>query len=132
MFKILKPIILLSFLTGVLILPCLVFASNGVNNNQSSSNGSALERLENVGPSGGYAQDASVWGVAGQIVNAALTFLGIIFIILIILGGFKWMTAQGNEDQAKQGSDIIRRAIIGLIIVVSAWAIWNFVSGFLL
>ena len=37
------------------------------------------------------------------------------------------MTAGGNEDKVKEARTMITRAIIGLIIIVGSWAIWNFV-----
>ena len=38
----------------------------------------------------------------GNIVKVFLGFLALIFLIIIILGGFKWMTASGNDDRVKQ------------------------------
>jgi cytochrome bd-type quinol oxidase subunit 2 len=116
--KILKSISFITLLLIVLVIPYLVFANP------------MTDRLENVGEGGGYAQaDSSTLSeFIGQIVNVALSFLGIVFVILIILGGYKWMTARGNEEQAKEGSTILRRAIIGLIITAGSWAIWLFVS----
>lgn len=121
--KIFKSFLTLSFLTAVLILPYFVFAQNN-----------AMDRLENIGTGGGYTQanETTVSEIIGTAVNAALGLLGVIFVILIIYGGYKWMTAAGNEEKSKEGTDIIRRAIIGLIIVAGSWAIWAFVSGYLL
>jgi len=53
--------------------------------------------------------------------------LGIIFIILMIYAGYNWMTAQGEEEKVTKAKTTIQRAIIGLIIVVSAYAITAFV-----
>ena len=63
----------------------------------------------------------------GVIVQATLSLLGIIFIILMIYGGGLWMTAKGNEQQVDKAKDLITAAIIGLIIVVAAYAISYFV-----
>jgi hypothetical protein len=45
----------------------------------------------------------------------------------IIYGGFLYMTAGGNEDQAGTGKKAITAGIIGLAIVLSAWALTNFI-----
>lgn len=65
--------------------------------------------------------------VIGKIIQATLSLLGIIFIILMIYGGGLWMTAKGNEQQVDKAKDLITAAIIGLVIVVAAYAISYFV-----
>lgn len=56
-----------------------------------------------------------------------LTILGLIAVIMIIIGGFQWMTAAGNEDKVSKAKNIIQTAVIGLIIIIMAWAITIFV-----
>lgn len=64
----------------------------------------------------------------GLLIGAILSFIGVIFMVLIIFGGFMWMLARGNEQQVDKARDIITRAIIGLIIVLSAYAITAFIG----
>ena len=64
--------------------------------------------------------------VAG-IINIALGFLGIVAVVIIILGGFKWMTAGGNEDKVAESKKLITAGIIGMVIVLAAWGIATFV-----
>lgn len=73
----------------------------------------------------GEAQDPRV--IVAKIIKVLLGFLGIIFIALLIFAGFKYMTAQGNDDQVKEAMTIIKNCVIGLIIVVAAYAITDFV-----
>lgn len=96
---------------------------------QEGSSSTMLGRLENVGGGGGYVigPNASISTVVGSVISVALSFLGIIFIILIIYSGYNWMTANGNEEQVKKSTKTITRAIIGLIITLSSWAIWFFI-----
>lgn len=75
----------------------------------------------------GLSEDASVGEIAATAIKAFLGLLGVIFIILIIHAGFKWMTARGNEDQVKEAKDSLRRAVIGIIIIAGAYAITFFV-----
>ena len=57
----------------------------------------------------------------------ALSLLGIIAVVIILAGGFKWMTAGGNEDKVGEARKMIFSGIIGLAIILSAWAIALFV-----
>ena len=59
--------------------------------------------------------------------DAFLGILGVIFIVLMVYAGYNWMTASGDQAKVDKAKDTIFRAIIGLIIVVGAYAIWNFV-----
>lgn len=58
-----------------------------------------------------------------------LGLLGIVFVILIIYAGYLWMTAQGNEEQAKEAQTTIRNAIIGVIVIGLSYALTAFVIG---
>ena len=58
--------------------------------------------------------------VIGNYVNGILGLLGVIFLVLIIWGGFKWMTAGGNEDQVMKAKTYIRNSAIGLSIILLA------------
>ncbi|MDP2737080.1 MAG: pilin [bacterium] len=61
------------------------------------------------------------------VISAFLGLLGIIFLVLIIYAGYNWMTAQGEEEKVTKAKDTLTRAIIGLIIITSAYAITYFV-----
>lgn len=54
-------------------------------------------------------------------------FLGVIAVLVILYGGFMWMTAGGNDDKVKKAKQILISGIIGLVIVLSAYAIATFV-----
>jgi len=71
--------------------------------------------------------DRDVREVAVDIVRYLMTFLGIIAVVVILLGGFKWMTAGGNEDKIGEAKSLIMAGIIGLIIILAAFAIVTFV-----
>lgn len=65
--------------------------------------------------------------IAGKIIQVVLGFLTAIFLALIVYAGFRYMTAAGNQDQTKKAVSQIRDAVIGLVIVLAAWAITTFV-----
>lgn len=62
-----------------------------------------------------------------QIINIILGFLGVIAVIIILAGGFKWMVAGGNEDKVAEARTMIIQGVIGLVIIFAAWAIASFV-----
>ena len=73
----------------------------------------------------------SIPGAIGTVVGAGLAFIGVLFFILIVYGGLLWMTARGNETQVVKAKDLIQSAIIGLIIVLAAYAITAYISELL-
>lgn len=75
----------------------------------------------------GYESGTTVGGVIALVVQGFLGLLGMIFLILIITAGYNWMTAGGEEEKIRKAKDMIQRAIIGLIIIIAAYAITYFV-----
>jgi len=67
--------------------------------------------------------------VIGTVIRAALTLVGVIFLILMVYGGYLWMIARGNDELIQKAKDTIRSAIIGIIIVVGAYAITDYLIG---
>ncbi|MBU1160241.1 pilin, partial [Patescibacteria group bacterium] len=62
-----------------------------------------------------------------KIIKIALGLLGIIFVVLLVISGFKYMTAGGNEEQIKESLGTIKHAVVGLIIVLLAYSITYYV-----
>jgi len=101
------------------LLPLKVFAAS-----------EALERALEVGGATGLKgtdQGDTLPAMIGKMINAALGMIGIVVVLLIIYGGFLWMTAGGSEEKVTKGKKMITNAFIGLIIVFAAYAITNFV-----
>lgn len=63
----------------------------------------------------------------GRLINVALSLLGVVAVVIILAGGFKWMTAGGEEEKVGEARKMIFSGIIGLAIILSAWAIALFV-----
>ena len=63
----------------------------------------------------------------GIIINVVLAVVGLVSVFMIILGGFTYMTSQGDAAKVKRGKDTLLYGIIGLIIALVAFAIVNFV-----
>jgi cbb3-type cytochrome oxidase subunit 3 len=87
--------------------------------------------LSNMGTGAGYTPNQKALepaGVIGQVIAILLGFLGVIFLGLMIYGGFTWMMARGNQAEVDKAKRMIESAIIGLIIVLAAYAITYFVG----
>lgn len=90
-----------------------------------------------AGPDGagydtGIDEETGLASIAGIIIRAVLSLLGVVFVSLIIYGGFLWMIARGNEEEITKAKSILKSSIIGLIITLSAFAIYSFVSSALM
>jgi hypothetical protein len=85
------------------------------------------EGLVEVGRPVYGANPTPAYEVVGNIISIILSILGIVFTILIIYAGFLWMTDQGKSDQTEKAMSVIQHSIFGLIVVVAAYLITNFV-----
>ena len=123
--KLFKQILILACLIAVLTLPYLVFAES-----------ETLTTLTSVATGDGLydstTNQLSLSKILGTVVSAAIGLLGVVFICLIIYAGYNWMIARGEEEKLNDAKDTLKRAIIGLIIVVGAYAIWNFIWVYLI
>lgn len=76
---------------------------------------------------GAYQQNVQLETVAANTIVWVLSFLGVVATLVIAYGGFKWMTAGGNEEQVNKAKRLIINGIVGLIIIILAFAISWFV-----
>jgi len=59
----------------------------------------------------------------GRFIFYLLSFVGVIFLVLMIYGGYIWMMARGNEQDVEKAKTLIKNSLIGLIIILCAYAI---------
>jgi hypothetical protein len=85
-----------------------------------------LEATGNFAKNTGLGQ-GDIKGTTASIINVVLGVLGIIAVVIILAGGFKWMTAGGNEDKVGEAKKLITQGAIGLVIIFAAWGIASFV-----
>ncbi len=69
--------------------------------------------------------------VAAQIINVFLRILGTITVLIMIYGGWTWLWARGNEEDITKAKDMIRGAIIGLLVVLASFGLTQFVFYYL-
>lgn len=64
--------------------------------------------------------------VVAGIIKLVLSFLGIMAVVIVLIGGFKWMTAGGNDDQIGDAKKWISAGVVGLLIILAAYSLANF------
>lgn len=74
----------------------------------------------------GYTDTQDPRVIAAAVIKTVLSFLGIIAVGLIIWAGFNWMTAAGNEEKIEKAQKTLTQAVIGLVIILAAWGLANF------
>jgi hypothetical protein len=97
------------------IMPAIVFAQADLN--------SGLDTLKNETGMGG----TELVPMIGGIINVIMGLLGVVAVLVILYGGFMWMTAAGNEEKVGKAKKLIIAGIIGLVVIFAAFAIATFV-----
>lgn len=83
--------------------------------------------LEKAAPQEYTKSNTNLQQIVAGLIQAALSLVGVLLLIMLIYAGFLWMTAQGESKQVDKAKGIIRDAVVGLIIIFAAYAIANFV-----
>jgi hypothetical protein len=104
------------------LLPATALAQNNPFNN-------AQNLANDVAGNAGITSNRTLPQIIGQIINIILGFLGIVLLLIILYSGFLWMTAGGDPKKVTEAQQRIGNAVVGLIIIVAAFAISNFVLG---
>lgn len=95
---------------------------------KSDVNEKIKEQSETAG-SFGYETSGNVLGLVQVVINAFLSLIGVLLLAYLLYAGYYWMTARGDEEKVTKAKDTIQRAIIGIIIIVAAYAISIFVMS---
>ncbi len=68
-------------------------------------------------------------GLLLTIINSFLGFLGVLAVIMVIYGGFMYITGSGDPAKADKGKKVITYAIIGIVVILISFALINTVLG---
>ena len=115
---------------GMSMLPVLAipFAA-GATTTVSTDLANAAADIDEIGTSAGVNTSQTLPQIIGTTISILLGVLGIVFVVLVVYAGFLYLTANGAEDNTKKAKKLLTQAIIGLIIIVSAYAISSYVIG---
>lgn len=80
----------------------------------------------------GLPNDTSVSGFILKIINIALAVAGLIAVLFLIIGGFRYITSAGNEETAESAKKIITNAIIGIVVIILSFVIVRVISNALI
>jgi hypothetical protein len=83
--------------------------------------------LDDTAEASSFDVEGSLPKTIGNLIKALLSFTGIIFLVITVYAGVLYMTAAGDEGKVKKAKDMLVSSVIGLIIVVAAYAITAYV-----
>ncbi len=93
----------------------------------------AAEGLQAVGEAGGIASGTTdLYVIIGRIINVVLGLLGTVLLVIMLYSGYEWMTSGGDATKVDSAKTRIRNAVIGLIIIMTSFAITNFILNALI
>ena len=87
------------------------------------------KRVQGAASKAGYgsAIETTLAETAGIAIKAALSFVGVIFLVLMVYAGYLWFTSRGEEEPIKKAQKIIMASVIGLVIVAGAYGITSLI-----
>lgn len=68
-------------------------------------------------------------GIVLTIINFFLTFLGLLAVIMVIYGGFLYVSSAGNEENVNKAKKILLYAVIGIVVIIASFALVNTILG---
>lgn len=118
-----KKIFITFVLSLFLVIPLSVWGAEG--SQQPVGNANKTISLENP------LQTTDVNTLLGTVIKAALGIIGSLTLLMLIWGGFQWLTSAGNPEKVKSGTQTMVWAIIGVILVFSSYIILNTFTNYL-
>jgi len=87
-------------------------------------------KLNNVGDQFQPATTLSVEGMVSGFIKLILVVAGLAFFFILVIGGVKWILSGGDKAHTEGARNQITAALVGLVIVFSAWAILQLINTF--
>lgn len=80
-----------------------------------------------LGTAAGFNNNLEVGSIMGTVIKSFFSVMGMVFLILVLHAGYKWMNANGKKDDVEEAKNSIMRATIGLAVMIAAYALTAFV-----
>ena len=77
----------------------------------------------------GYSTGVSIQTYIGYGIQAVLGVVGAVLFAMLVYGGVMWMISEGDQTKIKKARDIITYAIIGIIIILGAYTVTQFITN---
>ncbi len=119
-----------AFLAGILTLPLFAFGAIALDSQPALAQGISEGARGGVNASNTGNVPENIDGNDGlvtKVVNILLWAIGLISVIMIIIGGIRYATSNGDSNAVTGAKNTIMYAVIGLVIAIFAYAIVNFV-----
>lgn len=100
------------------LVPFLIFGSPVIVNAQGVDTGELLNPLAGL-----FGRQANLSVILTGITRVLLIVAGLVAFIYLIIGGYQYVTAGGNAEQAQAARTTILNAIIGLVIILGSYAL---------
>ena len=119
-----KKLLVTILLTGFALSPILVGANSWTDRAQQGG----LNVIGSTAFGEAGAPQKTIPAIIATIIKVFLSLLGVIFVVLLVLAGVKYMTAAGDQEKIKDAVSGIRNAVIGILIVAAAFSITSYVT----
>lgn len=106
-----------------MVMPIVTMAQSTVSNGLQSSN------LGSMFGNSGLVRSQSLSELIVYVIRIMLLFAGLVAVLFVIIGGYFYITAQGDTEQAEKGKNTLVNAIIGIVVVILSYVIVNVVSN---
>ncbi len=113
----------LSIITLFLFPVLSVNAAKFFDDDLGGGNGALLQNKDTAIANAGFGGEIRANVFIGKLINGLAGVLGVLIFLIILYAGFLWLTAGGNEDQVTKAKTWLRNGLIGLFIVIAAYAI---------
>ncbi len=124
---VLKNKTLLTLLTAMILAMTVVAPTFAVDESlglvELTGDGTSVENPENALQLG----QTSLQETIASLINTFIGLLGIVAVIIILIGGFQWMTAAGDTEKIDGAKQMIYAGVAGLAVILAAYAIATFV-----
>ncbi len=110
-----------AFGVGAIVAPTSVFAQSALDDGSIDATAAAA----------GIDASTDIFAIIGNLINIFFSVLGVLLLLYILYAGYLWMTAGGEQEQVEKAKSYIKNAVIGLLIMVSSFAISRFVLNLL-
>ncbi len=76
-----------------------------------------------------YGSSNDITTIIGNLIGVILSLTGIIFLVITVYAGVLYMTAAGEADKIKKAKGMLVSSLIGIVIIISAYALTSFIVG---
>ena len=113
--------------------PTMAHAADGVGTCTDTNPGTSSDPLASGAQCGSSTSNATdlfgVNGIFNQAANVLIFLIGAVSVLVLIYGGFQYVTSTGDKSRVENAKNTILYAIIGIVVAILAYAIVSFVIG---